>query len=619
MSLFTIAPDSVLARSGMADRRTRAWRFALINLVWSFWIVAVPLLMGMPLRDWLPATALSYAAFLWFYLRAYTVPARETWQYVPALAALGFLMAPLDWGAMVYIIYACVFAAFAFRSTRTGVLVMALTVAAFMVEAQWLGWSWPNTLSVTFWALAVGGMNLMYRAKGRTDAQLRLSHDEIRRLAASAERERIGRDLHDLLGHTLSLVALKSELAARLVERDAAAAGREMREVERVARAALAEVRTAVSGLRAPKLMAELAAARLLLETAGIHVDNRIAATNLPEVLDAALAMVLRESATNILRHAQATRVVIHLEQDAARVRLCIRDDGRGGIEREGNGLAGMRERLAALRGTLGIDAPAGGGTHLRAELPLQRGAHPTDALIPDDAHQVDTVIPHSAQTPVNVTPDGAQLLTTVIPDGAQRLPDTHFVIPDGAQRRAGIQQALPQGPLDSRLRGDDEGGGLADAIPHSAQLLTDVLPDGAQRLPDTHFVIPHSAQRRAGIQQALPQGPLDPRLRGDDEGSGLADVIPHSAQLLTNVLPDGAHPVDTVIPHGTRPPTTAIQDGAQRLPDTHFVIPDGAQRRAGIQQALPQGPLDPRLRGDDEGSGLFDGIPDDALPGAGR
>ncbi len=522
MSLFTIAPDSVLARSGMADRRTRAWRFALINLVWSFWIVAVPLLMGMPLRDWLPATALSYAAFLWFYLRAYTVPARETWQYVPALAALGFLMAPLDWGAMVYIIYACVFAAFAFRSTRTGVLVMALTVAAFMVEAQWLGWSWPNTLSVTFWALAVGGMNLMYRAKGRTDAQLRLSHDEIRRLAASAERERIGRDLHDLLGHTLSLVALKSELAARLVERDAAAAGREMREVERVARAALAEVRTAVSGLRAPKLMAELAAARLLLETAGIHVDNRIAATNLPEALDAALAMVLRESATNILRHAQATRVVIHLEQDAARVRLCIRDDGRGGIEREGNGLAGMRERLAALRGTLGIDAPAGGGTHLRAELPLQRGAHPTDALIPDGAHPVDTVI-----------------------------------------------------------------------------------PDGAQR--------------RAGIQQALPQGPLDPRLRGDDEGSGLADVIPHSAQLLTNVLPDGAHPVDTVIPHGTRPPTTAIQDGAQRLPDTHFVIPDGAQRRAGIQQALPQVPLDPRLRGDDEGSGLFDGIPDDALPGAGR
>ncbi|THD09103.1 sensor histidine kinase [Metallibacterium scheffleri] len=399
MSLLSIAPDSVLARSGMADRRTRRWRFALINLVWSFWIIAVPLLSGTPLHDWLPATALGYALFLWFYLRAYSVPARATWRYVPALAALGFVLAPLNWGAMVYIIYACVFAAFAFRSTRVGVLVMVLMVAAFMAEAQWLGWSWPNTLSVTFWALAVGGMNLMYRAKGVSDARLRLSHDEVRRLGASAERERIGRDLHDLLGHTLSLVALKSELAARLVERDAIAAGREMREVERVARAALAEVRAAVSGLRAPRLMAELASARLLLETAGVHVDNRIHATNLPEAQDAALAMVLREAATNVLRHAQATRVVIHLEQDAARARLCIGDDGRGGVLREGNGLAGMRERLTVLGGALSIDAPTGCGTRLCAELPLAPVARLIGIDVPADAPADAATIPAAAMS----------------------------------------------------------------------------------------------------------------------------------------------------------------------------------------------------------------------------
>ncbi|EQD58660.1 ATP-binding region, ATPase-like domain protein, partial [mine drainage metagenome] len=142
---------------------------------------------------------------------------------------------------------------------------------------------------------------------------------------------------------------------------------------ERVARAALAEVRAAVSGLRAPRLMAELAAARLLLETAGVHVDNRIVATNLPEAQDAALAMVLREAATNVLRHAQATRVVIHLEQDQAQVRLCIEDDGCGcdGVLREGNGLNGMRERLHALGGALRIEAPGERGTRLCAELPL--------------------------------------------------------------------------------------------------------------------------------------------------------------------------------------------------------------------------------------------------------
>jgi len=412
MSMLSIAPDSVLARSGMSR-----WRFALINLVWSFWIIAVPLLSGTPLREWLPATALGYALFLWFYLRAYSVPARATWRYVPALAALGFVLAPLNWGAMVYIIYACVFAAVAFRSTRIGVLVMVVTVAAFMAEAQWLGWSWPNTLSVTFWALAVGGMNLMYRAKGISDARLRMSHDEVRRLGASAERERIGRDLHDLLGHTLSLVALKSELAARLVESDAAAAGREMREVERVARAALAEVRAAVSGLRAPRLMAELASARLLLETAGVHVDNRIVATSLPGAQDAALAMVLREAATNVLRHAQATRVVIHLEQDAARVRLCISDNGRGGVVREGNGLRGMRERLHALGGALCIDVPAGGGMRLCAESPL---------------------------------PPIAQLADPRMPDPAQSCKD---VIADGMQGRSGIRNGAAQVGLDPRPR----------------------------------------------------------------------------------------------------------------------------------------------------------------------
>ena len=447
---FDIAPDSILGYARGAQPPHKAWRFALANLVWGVWIVAVPVLNSMPWRAWLPATVLSYALFLWLYLRAYAVPIRQIKGYVAAIAALGFVLSPINPGALTYVIYACVFTGFAFRSIRISFLVMLGLLAAYTAEALTLGWSWPTILSVTLWALVIGGMNMMYRSKGQADAQLRLSHDEIRRLAASAERERIGRDLHDLLGHTLSLVALKSELAARLVERDTAAAAREMREVERVARAALAEVRTAVSGLRAPKLMAELAAARLLLETAGIHVDNRIAATNLPEALDAALAMVLRESATNILRHAQATRVVIHLEQDAARVRLCIRDDGRGGIAREGNGLAGMRERLAALRGTLGIDAPAGGGTHLRAELPLQRGAHPIDAI-----------------------PDGTRPRTDVIPDGAQTPAN---VIPDGAQRRAGIhQQVLPQVPLDPRLRGDDEGSELVNAI------ADDVLP-GAGR-----------------------------------------------------------------------------------------------------------------------------------------
>ncbi len=418
---FDIAPDSCLNYArGSGDLR-KAWRWAAINLTWSFWIIAAPVLSSLSWRVWLAPTLLSYVVFLWLYFRAYAVSVRHLIGYVLAIGALGFLLSPLSWGGMTYVIYACVFAAFAFRSPRTSLLAMLVILAAYVAETVWLGWSWSNILSVVLWALVVGGMNLMYRAKGRADAQLRLSHDEVRRLAASAERERIGRDLHDLLGHTLSLVVLKSELAARLVERDAAAAGREMHEVERVARAALAEVRTAVSGLRAPQLLAELASARLLLETAGIMVDSCTDIADLPAAMDAALAMVLREAATNILRHAQATRVVIHLEREAKHVRLCIEDDGCGGVLREGNGLNGMRERLHALGGALRIEAPGERGTRLCAELPLSPVAHPIHALIPGSAQLCNDVIP------------------------------------DGAQRRSGIQRGAAQVCLDPRLRGDDD------------------------------------------------------------------------------------------------------------------------------------------------------------------
>ena len=370
---FDIAPDSILGYTRGAQPSHKAWRFALANLVWGVWIVAVPVLNSMPWRAWMPATLLSYALFIWLYLRAYAVPVRQIKGYVAAIAALGFVLSPVNPGALTYVIYACVFSGFAFRGVRISLLAMLGLLAAYTVEARALGWSWPTILSVTLWALVIGGMNMMYRSKGQADAQLRLSHEEIRRLAATAERERIGRDLHDLLGHTLSLVALKSELAARLVERDAAAAGREMREVERVAREALTQVRAAVSGLHAPQLLAEMASARLLLETAGILVDSRTDTADLPPALDAALAMVLREAATNIQRHASAHRVGVVLTRTSERVRLCIEDDGCGGVVREGNGLIGMRERLAALGGTLQIDSEPGHGTRLCADLGCPR------------------------------------------------------------------------------------------------------------------------------------------------------------------------------------------------------------------------------------------------------
>ena len=132
------------------------------------------------------------------------------------------------------------------------------------------------------------------------DAALALSQDEVRRLAATAERERIGRDLHDLLGHTLSLITLKLELSRKLFERDPARAKHEMEDAERVAREALAQVRSAVTGIRATDLAAELASAKLLLETTRVQLDYAPPPQGLPPEVERGLALVLREAVTNI-------------------------------------------------------------------------------------------------------------------------------------------------------------------------------------------------------------------------------------------------------------------------------------------------------------------------------
>jgi two-component system sensor histidine kinase DesK len=223
-------------------------------------------------------------------------------------------------------------------------------------------------------ACSVG--NSYVAEKQRKDAILRVSQEEIRRLAAVAERERIGRDLHDLLGHTLSLIAIKSELAGKLLERNREGAAREIAEVMSVARDALKQVRMAVSGIRATALEGELASARVLLECSGVTVTCQQDTPGLSAEAESVLGMTVREATTNIHRHAGATRAEIRIAMDGDRAHtlLTIGDNGRGGIAKRGNGLEGIRERVQAVGGTLDIDSPPGHGTELRVRLPVTSG-----------------------------------------------------------------------------------------------------------------------------------------------------------------------------------------------------------------------------------------------------
>jgi two-component system sensor histidine kinase DesK len=210
----------------------------------------------------------------------------------------------------------------------------------------------------------------------RTIQRLRIARAEIARLATTAERLRIARDLHDLLGYNLSLIALKSELAGRLLEPAPERAAGEIRDIEQVARTTLQEVREAVSRYRQPALVDELRAAQQILAAAGIRYrlegGQHLAALRSPS-LEVTLSWIVREGVTNVIKHSHAHECRIAFTRADEAICLEIENDGAPG-ERQGvvsgNGLRGLAERVIDLGGSFEA-APLAGNFHLAATLPL--------------------------------------------------------------------------------------------------------------------------------------------------------------------------------------------------------------------------------------------------------
>ncbi|MEA2599148.1 MAG: two-component system, NarL family, sensor histidine kinase DesK [Acidobacteriota bacterium] len=344
-----------------------------IPYAWLIYLafVLVPLAMGRASALEWGLTLAGVAVFLVLYFTAYWLNDRKILWCIAGILLLGMVSAPANPGASAYFIYAASFIGYAGRPRFAFWGLLAL-VGVAVVE------SWLLHLPVYFWgpailfSLLVGGVNIHQAEVSRTNAKLRRAQEEVELLAKTAERERIARDLHDLLGHTLSLITLKAELAGKLLDRDPERAGREIREVERISREALREVRTAVAGYRSQGLPAELARARLALEAAGVGLEYFAVPLELEPAEETVLALALREAVTNIIRHAGASTCRIALEQTAAETRLEVCDDGRGGAAPEGIGLASMRERVEGLGGRL--ERRAGTGTSLLIILPRRSG-----------------------------------------------------------------------------------------------------------------------------------------------------------------------------------------------------------------------------------------------------
>ncbi|MEO0813167.1 MAG: sensor histidine kinase, partial [Myxococcota bacterium] len=220
----------------------------------------------------------------------------------------------------------------------------------------------------TFFTAVVGASCMLSADLVEANYELKASRNEAMELATSAERERIGRDLHDLLGHTLTLISIKADLARRLMDRDPERAREEIQEVQRIARESLDEIREAVAGLRDASVAAEIAHARRALEAAEIELELGLRASSENPETDRTLAMVLREAVTNVVRHSKASRCRIGCERRDRSVVLTIEDDGVGGVLDEGNGVRSMRERVEALSGQLRVSSD--NGVRVEAEIP---------------------------------------------------------------------------------------------------------------------------------------------------------------------------------------------------------------------------------------------------------
>jgi two-component system, NarL family, sensor histidine kinase DesK len=314
---------------------------------------------------------LGVIVFLALYLGIFFLEKPRPLLHIGGMVLLGMVFMPFNGAACTFFIYAAAISPFTVESQKAGVTYLITISGIAALEALLIKANASVVFFSSVFPLFIGGGNVFFAERNRMNCKLRKANEEIEQLAKVAERERIARDLHDVLGHTLSVITLKSELAGKLMERDPQRAGKEIREVEEISRQALSDVRDAIRGYRAKGLAAELAQAKSTLETAGLTVQCDAATTmQLPAMQESVLSLAVREAVTNVVRHAQARTCRMRVDQQNGSCRLEIHDDGLGCGSAEGNGLRGMRERVEMMGGTLQRTSES--GTTLTITLPLK-------------------------------------------------------------------------------------------------------------------------------------------------------------------------------------------------------------------------------------------------------
>jgi two-component system sensor histidine kinase DesK len=380
----------------LSARGGRSRRFMLVILIALFLIGPVAVQFH---RRPDPGTAillfggLAFLGITGWLVIAPQRPGRVPWPLLIANVALAAFLFIVGGSESWLIIPACAAAACgrftvtvrpaAFGAITCGAAGLVVAVQHYQSAGDWLILAGVPAMA-TFFAYSAGKRNEAVET-------LRQTRAELARVAVAEERLRIARDLHDLLGHSLSLITLKAELSRRMIATDVAGAAREMSELETVARQSLSDVREAVAGYRQPDLAAELGAARQMLAAAGIAGQISVPdELQLPAPADTVLAWAVREGVTNVVRHARATSAAITVRADRDQVTVEVTNDGSGlpggslrlsGPGRGGSGLAGLGERVRKLGGELTAGPVAPSGFRLRVTIPADGpAATPADA-----------------------------------------------------------------------------------------------------------------------------------------------------------------------------------------------------------------------------------------------
>ncbi|MGK5739311.1 sensor histidine kinase [Micromonospora sp. URMC 103] len=365
------------------SRRRRGLVLVAAHTLWLWLLLPPATAITRGQIDHAPTAALGLGVFALLYLALVAVPVAEL-PVRPALHHAGLVLlallgvglatayagAPEGW--LVLLVYVCSAGAVGLLRASLGFGWVGGSVAAVLLIGAVRGVPADDVAQIALITVLAGAMTMAFARVARLVDELRRTQRELARTVVERERLRFAKDLHDLLGHTLSLVVVKAEVVRRLTPTDPGRAAAEAADIERIGRTALAEVREAVTGYREHSFARELDNARTALADVGIAVTVRESGHPLDVEADDAFGWVLREGVTNVLRHSRASRCDIEVSAGADGSVLTVRDDGVGGRPEPGNGLRGLTERVEQAGGTLHVGPARGGGLLLTARVPAR-------------------------------------------------------------------------------------------------------------------------------------------------------------------------------------------------------------------------------------------------------